>query len=48
MLSDSNTADKTFFLSVDFNINLHDFERNEKVQCFVNLLINKPNQLHLQ
>ena len=44
------SANKTFFLAGEFNINLFDFETNKKVQSFVNLMfefsmiptINKP------
>ena len=35
---DSTTANKTFFLAGNFNINVLDFETNKKVQSFVNLM----------
>ena len=52
-LSDSTTVDKTFSLAAHFNINLLEFEKNKKVQSFLNLMfefrmipiINKPTRV---
>ena len=51
-LDKSKTTDKTFFLVGDLNLNLIDYQSNEKVRSFVNLIfqdslapiVNKPTR----